>query len=119
MNQLLHILANSNKDIDNQLLMDYISGKLSHADQHLVEEWLQDNQFEADALEGLDAFGNKDALNQYVVQLNKELKSYISSKKQRREKKRIKDQSWSYLAVFLILAFLVLAYVILRMLQTQ
>ncbi|WP_290791880.1 hypothetical protein [Flavihumibacter sp. UBA7668] len=115
MNNLLNILTNSNKDIDNQLLMDYISGKLSHSDRHTVEEWLQENEFEADALEGLEAFGNKEELQQYVIQLNKELKNYIQSKKQRREKKRIKENPWTYLALLLILLFLVLAYVVLEM----
>ncbi|KYP13386.1 hypothetical protein [Flavihumibacter sp. CACIAM 22H1] len=115
MNNLLNILTNSNKDIDNQLLMDYISGKLSHADRHTVEEWLQENEFEADALEGLEAFGNKDELQRYVVQLNKELKNYLQSKKQRREKKRIRENPWTFLAVLLILLFLVLAYIVLQM----
>src|SRR5690606_13804566 len=107
MNNLINILANSNKDIDNQLLMDYISGKLSHSDRHMVETWLQENEFEADALEGLEAFGNKEELQRYVVQLNLELKSYIESKKTRREKKRIKDNPWTLLAIILILTFLV------------
>ena len=30
---LLNILSNSNKDIDNQKLMDYLSGKLSAAEK--------------------------------------------------------------------------------------
>lgn len=117
MNNLLNILTNSNKDIDNQLLMDYISGKLSHSDRHLVEAWLQENEFESDALEGLEAFGNKEELQRYVNQLNKELKLYLQSKKQRREKKRIRENPWTYLAILLILAFLILAYVVLQLLN--
>lgn len=118
MSNLLNILTNSNKDIDNQLLMDYVSGKLSHTEQHSVEEWLQNNAFEADALEGLEAFGNKEELQRYVVQLNEELKKYLLSKKQRRESKRIKENPWTYLAIFLILFFLVLAFYILDMLRS-
>ena len=37
---LLNILSNSNKDIDNQKLMDYISGKLSGKEKHEVEQWM-------------------------------------------------------------------------------
>ena len=115
-NNLINILSNSNKDPDNQLLMDYISGKLSDADQHTVEEWLEGNQFAADALEGLQEFGNKDQLYEYVHQLNLELKSYLLQKKQRREQKKWKDQQWTFMAILLILCLAVIAYVLLRML---
>ncbi|HEY8398904.1 MAG TPA: hypothetical protein VIK80_13260 [Flavihumibacter sp.] len=117
MSDLLNILSHSNKDIDNQLLMDYLSGKLSHSDRHAVEEWLQENAFEADALEGLEAFGNKEELQRYVAHLNEELKKYLQSKKQRREKKRIKENPWTYLAFLLILLFLILAYYIIHLLR--
>ncbi len=41
MNQdLLNILANSNKDIDNQKLMDYLNGKLSDDEKHELEKVL-------------------------------------------------------------------------------
>ena len=52
-NDLLNILSNSNKDIDNQKLMDYISGKLSGSEKHQVEQWMIDNNFESEAMEGL------------------------------------------------------------------
>lgn len=113
---LLHILAHSNKDIDNQLLMDYISGSLSAADQHAVEEWLQENEFASDALEGLQEFGNKEQLQDYVVQLNKELKSFLQEKKQRREKRRLRDNPLTYIAILIILTFLVVAYLVIRIL---
>ena len=39
--ELLNILSNSNKDIDNQKLMDYLSGKLSAAkSMSLKKHWL-------------------------------------------------------------------------------
>ena len=40
---LLNILANSNKDIDNQQLMDYLSGNLSGEPLHDVERTMADN----------------------------------------------------------------------------
>jgi ferric-dicitrate binding protein FerR (iron transport regulator) len=113
---LINILVHSNKEIDNQLLMDYISGHLSDADQHSVEEWLDENQFAADALEGLQEFGNKEQLNEYVNQLNRELKSYLQQKKQKREKRRWKDNPWTAVALVLILGLIFLAYVVLRLL---
>ena len=37
-NDLKDILSNSNKDIDNQQLMDYLSNQLSKADSHEIEK---------------------------------------------------------------------------------
>lgn len=56
---LLNILSNSNKDIDNQKLMDYLAGKLSEAEKHEVERWMADNDFADEAMEGLEQFSNK------------------------------------------------------------
>ncbi len=42
---LLNILSNSNKDIDNQKLMDYLSDKLSAEEKHEFEKgsfWIQE-----------------------------------------------------------------------------
>ena len=50
---LLNILANSNKDIDNQQLMDYLSGKLSGEDLHELERSMAGDEFLNDAVEGL------------------------------------------------------------------
>ena len=118
MNNVLNILANSNKDIDNQLLMDYISGRLSNADQHAVEEWLEENQFAADAIEGLQQFGSQDQLQDYVVQLNRELKQYLQQKKQRRDTRYWKDKHWTYTAIIFILLIIIIAFVIIKMLSS-
>ena len=90
-NDLLNILSNSNKDIDNQKLMDYISGKLSGKDKHEVEQWIIDNNFESEALEGLQIVKDKKDLETHVSQLNKELNQYLKQKKQRRDRKKIKE----------------------------
>jgi anti-sigma factor RsiW len=50
---LLNILSDSNKDIDNQKIMDYISGRLSSEQKHEVEKWMIDNPFFNEAVEGL------------------------------------------------------------------
>lgn len=114
---LLNILSNSNKDIDNQKLMDYLAGKLSEAEKHEVERWMAENDFADEAMEGLEQFSNKKDLTGYVDQLNKELNQYIQQKKHRREKRRIQEQPWTYLAIFLVLALIVLAYFIIKKLQ--
>ena len=54
---LLNILSDNNKDIDNQKLMDYISGKLSAEQRHEVEKQMADNAFLNEAIEGLQQAG--------------------------------------------------------------
>ena len=54
MDELKDILSNSNKDIDNQKLMDYLSGKLSAEEKHDVEKEMSGSDFMNDAVEGLE-----------------------------------------------------------------
>ena len=114
---LLNILSNSNKDIDNQKLMDYVAGKLSEKEKNEVERWMADNDFANEAMEGLQSLAARKDLNIYVDQLNKELNQYIKHKKQRRERRRFQEQPWTYLAIFLILLLIILGYIVIRKLQ--
>jgi anti-sigma factor RsiW len=111
-NDLLNILSNSNKDIDNQKLMDYLSGKLSEQEKHEVEEWMVDNDFENEALEGLQELSGNKKLEGYVDQLNKELHQYIRDKKTRREKRKIENSFWVYTTIVFILLVIILAYMV-------
>src|SRR5687768_10088958 len=111
---LINILSNSNKDIDNQKLMDYISGKLSAKDKHEVEQWMVDNNFESEALEGLQTLNDKKDLQAYVDQLNRELNKYLQQKKQRRDKRKIKEIPWAYVGIVLILMLIIVAYFIIQ-----
>lgn len=113
-NDLLNILSNSNKDIDNQKLMDYISGKLSGSEKHQVEQWMIDNNFESEAMEGLQIMKDKKDLEKYVNQLNKELNQYLKQKKQRRDRKKIKEIPWSYFAIVLVLLLIIIAYFVIQ-----
>jgi hypothetical protein len=105
---LLNILSNSNKDIDNQQLMDYLAGKLSAADAHEVE-----NDFMNDAMEGLGTIENKKDINVYVEQINRDLKNKVEKKLLRREKRKLKEYPWVYLAIITVLALLLLVYYVL------
>jgi anti-sigma factor RsiW len=111
---LLNILSNSNKDIDNQKLMDYLSGKLSEKEKHEVEKWMSDNDFSTEALEGLEQFKDRSDLQNYVDQLNKDLNSYLRVKKQRREKRKIQDAPWVYYTIFILLLLMIIAYLVIK-----
>ena len=113
-NDLLNILSNSNKDIDNQQLMDYLSGKLSAEEKHAVEKEMADNDFMNDAVEGLENIGNKKDIQGYVDELNASLQKSLTRKKQRRLKRRLREGPWGYLAILLIILLCIAAYIIVR-----
>jgi anti-sigma factor RsiW len=111
---LLNILANSNKDIDNQQLMDYLSGKLSGDDLHEVERSMAGDEFLNDAVEGLQQLKNAKDMQAYVDQLNTSMHKSLEKKKTRRLRRRLKDEPWTYLAIILVIVLCVLAYVVIR-----
>jgi hypothetical protein len=109
-----NILNNSNKDIDNQKLMDYLSKQLSKQDTHDLEKMMADDEFINDAVEGLEQFNNVSKLPVSVEQLNRELQKQIAKKKQRKEKRKIKDQPWVYFTIILLLILTIVCYVIIK-----
>src|SRR5450759_3761972 len=76
--KILKILYNSNKDIDNQKLMDYLSAKLSAEEKHEIEKQMADSDFVNDAVEGLEDVKNKKDLSFFVEQLNADLHKQLS-----------------------------------------
>ena len=113
-NELKDILANSNKDIDNQQLMDYLANQLSKADAHAIEKGMAEDEFMNDAVEGLQAIENKKDMQAYVAQLNNGLQKQIIKNKTRKEKRRLKDQPGTYFAIIIILILLVICFVVLK-----
>ncbi|MGG9960947.1 hypothetical protein [Ferruginibacter sp. SUN106] len=111
---LKNILNNSNKDIDNQKLMDYLSQQLSKQDTHELEKMMAEDDFINDAVEGLAEFDNVKKLPLSVEQLNRELQKQIAKKKDRREKRKIKDQPWVYFTIILLLILTIVCYVIIK-----
>ena len=111
---LLNILSNSNKDIDNQQLMDYLNGKLSGDALHEVEKSMADNELLNDAVEGLQGLEGKTNMQSYVDELNAAMQKSLAKKKARRLRRRLKDQNWTYLAIILVIVLCVLAYVVIR-----
>ncbi len=115
---MLKILSASNKDIDNQKLMDYLSNKLSKDDSHELEHLMADQGILNDAVEGLQQFKGDDALR-FASQLNLELKRHLAKKKSIRLKRRFKDKDWIYFALVLIILIIAITYLLTRLqLQT-
>jgi len=113
-NELINILSNSNKDIDNQKLMDYLSDKLSGRDKHEVEKLMADSDLVNDAVEGLQQIENKKRLSSFVDQLNADLHKQLKKKALRKQKRKLRDQPWLYLAIIIILLLAVIGFLVIR-----
>ena len=108
------ILSHLSTEIDQETLLLYLQDKLSEEKKHEVEKQLLNSDFEEDAMEGLHDIKDKQQITYMVEMLNRDLKKKLVKKKQRREKMKIKDQSWLYISVVIILLLLVIAYVIVK-----
>ena len=111
---LKDILNNSNKDIDNQKLMDYLSKKLTAQESHELEQLMADDAFMNDAVEGLEQIGDTKKLGVSVEELNRGLQKQIAKKKQRREKRKLKEQPWAYVAAIILLLLIIVCYIVLK-----
>lgn len=113
-NELKDILSNSNKDIDNQQLMDYLSSHLSKTQQHDVEKAMNDDAFMNDAVEGLQQLKDNKNIAAYVEQLNYELNRQVAKNKKRKEKRRLKDSPYTYLIALILLVLMVICFVVVK-----
>jgi len=111
---LFNILTNSNKDIDNQKLLDYLQGKLNKEEKHELEKTIADSEFMTDALEGLEKIHDEKKLQRFVEQLNKGLHNHLEKKKLRRQQRKLKENPWDYVAILFILLTCIIAYVVIR-----
>jgi len=111
---LLNILSHSNKDIDNQQLMDYLSGNLAGEPLHELEKSMADNAFLNDAVEGLQQLRGKKDLQAYVDELNAGLHRSMAQKKNRRLKRRLKGAPWTWLVFVLVFALCLIAWLMIE-----
>lgn len=112
--EIVNILSNSNKDIDNQKLMDYLSDRLSGNEKHEIEKLMADSALINDAVEGLQQFKNKAELSAFVSQLNTDLRKQLLKKALRKQKRKIRNQPWLYLAIVIILLLIIIAFVVIK-----
>ena len=112
--ELLNILSASNKDMDNQKLMDYISNKLSVEDKHEFEKSMADSPMLNDMVEGLEKVKNKKHLDALVLQLNGQLKKQLDKKRIINNKRKIKDIPLLYLSIILIIIIILAGYLVIK-----
>jgi hypothetical protein len=107
---LKDILNNSNKDIDNQKLMDYVSKGLSAQEAHDLEKQMADDDFMNDAIEGLEQINDNKKIGASVEELHQALEKQIAKKKNRKEKRKLKEQPWTFVAIIVILLLLLMIF---------
>ena len=108
------ILSHLSTEVDQETLLLYLQGKLSEEKKHEVEKRLLQNEFEDEALEGLQEFKDKEQLQYMTEMLNRDLKKKTEKKKKRREKMQLKDQTWLYISILILLLLIVLSYLVIR-----
>lgn len=111
---LKDILANLNKDIEQDKLLDYLNKNLSADEAHELEKQMADDEFMNDAVEGLESFKNKQDVSLLVKQLNAELKKQTAKKKVKKEKRKLKEQPWVYITIVILLLLVIIAYVVIK-----
>jgi len=116
---LKDILSNLNPDVDQEMLLQYLQGKMSAQEQHELEKQMMGDDFDSDALEGLQEFQNKKNLAALVNQLNTDLKKRTEKKKKFREKLKLNLDSNLVVAIIIILLLIILSYLILHKKMTQ
>ena len=116
---LKNILSHLSTDIDQETLLLYLQNKLSDEKRHEIEKILLESNFENDAVEGLQQVKDKEQINYMVEALNRELKKKLQKKKKFRDKMRLKDQPWLYMALLILLLLIVISFIAIRRLLLQ
>src|SRR5690349_7736313 len=100
---LKDILSHLSTEIDQETLLLYLQGKLSAEKQHEVEKNMMDNEFVADAMEGLQKFESKQQMAMVVEQLNRDLKKRTAKKNAIKEKRKVFAEPWIIISLVIIL----------------
>lgn len=111
---LKDILSNLNSEVDQETLLKYLQGKLTAEEQHELEKAMLDDDFEADALDGLQDFSNTAKIASLVEELDKGLKKKTAKKKKWPHRRDAKPEPWLLIAVVAILVIAVISYIIIR-----
>jgi anti-sigma factor RsiW len=98
----------ANSQLSDELLLAYVEGKITDAEQHRVELWLQQSAMNTDMLEGL-----KELPPAQTRQLVNTLHSGLQKQLRQKHKKGIQNNSfWMSVIIVLILLLCALAYIV-------
>ena len=109
-----NILSHLNKDVEQDMLLQYLNRTLSDLDQHTLEMQLNDDDFMSDAMDGLQQMKSTDKVSLAVTQLNAGLKKQLQHNKKKRIKGSFMQDSWIYYTVVILLILSIIAFVVIR-----
>lgn len=115
MADLNDILFDNNEQPKDDDLINYIKDNLSEEEKYELEKKTIDSGFVNDALEGLQKFNEKKDLDHYVQQLNKNLEKQLTEKKQRRQKRVLKENPWTIITLILLLTICIIGYYLIHL----
>jgi hypothetical protein len=118
-NDLLDILSRRELPITNEQLINYLTGKLSDEESHEIEKIIINSGVDNDAMEGLDMVRDKEKLQAYQIQINKALREKLSQKNTTRRRRRVWEFPWLLVLTGALLAFIILIWLIVHLLQTS
>ena len=116
---LKDILSNLHSEVDQATLLKYLEGRLSAEEQHEVERNTMDDDFEADALEGLQDFSNKAKISSLVEQLNLDIQKKTEKKKKWPHKREAKIEPWLLITILLILLIAIIGFLVIYKMQAK
>lgn len=93
-------------------LAAYLEGRLSAAEQHEVEEWMNDEGMESDAIEGLKTLQTAE-IKHSVSRINTQLNSNLAKNKRKRRQPKPNQVTW--IAILIILLLVVVAYLVIKL----
>lgn len=113
MSNLKNILSDS-EEMNEHALLKYLEGNATEAELRAIEEQMANDGFVDDAIEGLQAIGDKKKLLQLKEQLNQQLRKATSKKDKIKKRRGIKDQQWLIIAVLAIVMLSVIGYLLIH-----
>ena len=111
---LKDILSNEHPEIDQETMMLYLQGKLTPEQKYEVEKRMMQGDFEEEAMEGLQAFNDKEQIQYTIEALNRDLKKKTEKKQKRRDKLKLPDQTWIVISVVIVLLLVIVSYFVIR-----
>ena len=109
---IFDILTNSNKDIDNQKLMDYVSNNSSADEQHALEKEMNDSKFINEAVEGLQQIKDKEQIHKLVTGINITLTKQLDKKTIRKNRPQINIQTLMMITIVVIIVLAIIGFLI-------
>jgi hypothetical protein len=109
-----------NEIISDELLLKYTKGEATPEEQYLVELHISNHEMEADAIEGITVYADKNNdIHKDVGALKENLQKMVAKNKERRLKRKWKDSTQSYVVAFILLLTAVAAFYLIKVVLTK